>query len=208
MKKIEEHLSILMKFCFISFCNWTKSFATHEIWRYLIEWSSWRKLTMLDNNNHDSLFFRALTKTTEEKKFYKIFTCGQFHKTFFQRNSCPQQHNLCQKVWKYADSGLNNAEKSFMKLSPGRIFSLFWPWVIVIKLFFFVTDGTTKQASSLSLASCSGVNFTNILRAAFSHENFLNSFSVLTIWVCNFLAKGFWRKSCSYNVGEIDTILQ
>jgi len=42
-----------------------------------------------------------------------------------------------------------------------------------------------------------GVNFTNILRAAFSYESFLRSFYVLTIWVCNFLAKGFWRKSCS-----------
>jgi len=42
-----------------------------------------------------------------------------------------------------------------------------------------------------------GVNFTNILRAAFCILVFLRSFYVLTIWVCNFLAKGFWRKSCS-----------
>jgi hypothetical protein len=42
-----------------------------------------------------------------------------------------------------------------------------------------------------------GVNFTNILQAAFSYESFLCSFYVLTIWVCNFLAEGFWRKSCS-----------
>jgi hypothetical protein len=34
-----------------------------------------------------------------------------------------------------------------------------------------------------------GVNFTNILRAAFSYKSFLCSFYVLTIWVCN-----FWRK--------------
>jgi hypothetical protein len=27
---------------------------------------------------------------------------------------------------------------------------------------------------------------------------------VFTIWVCNFLAKVIWRKSCSKNVGEID----
>ncbi len=38
-------------------------------------------------------------------------------------------------------------------------------------------------------------NFTNILRAAFLYESFLRCFYVLTIWVCNFLAKGFWRKS-------------
>ncbi len=42
-----------------------------------------------------------------------------------------------------------------------------------------------------------GVNFTNTLQAAFSYESFLCSFYVLTIWVYNFLSKGFWRKSCS-----------
>ncbi len=38
-----------------------------------------------------------------------------------------------------------------------------------------------------------------------SYQSSLRSFYVLTIWVCNFLAKGFWRKNCSENVGEIDT---
>jgi hypothetical protein len=40
-------------------------------------------------------------------------------------------------------------------------------------------------------------NFTNILRAAFSYQSPLRSFYVLTIWVCNFVAEGFWRKSWS-----------
>jgi hypothetical protein len=31
----------------------------------------------------------------------------------------------------------------------------------------------------------------------FLYESFLRSFYVLTIWVCIFLVKGFWRKSCS-----------
>jgi hypothetical protein len=39
------------------------------------------------------------------------------------------------------------------------------------------------------------VNFTNILRAAFSYKSFLRSFYVLTTWVCNFWAKGFWHKA-------------
>jgi hypothetical protein len=39
----------------------------------------------------------------------------------------------------------------------------------------------------------------------FHTKVFLDSFYVLTIRVCNFLAKGFWRKSCSQNVGEIET---
>jgi hypothetical protein len=42
-----------------------------------------------------------------------------------------------------------------------------------------------------------GVDFINNLRAAFLYESSLHSFYVLTIWVCNFLAKGFWSKSCS-----------
>jgi hypothetical protein len=41
------------------------------------------------------------------------------------------------------------------------------------------------------------VNFTNILPAAFSYQSSLHTFHVLTSWICNFLAKGFWRKSCS-----------
>jgi hypothetical protein len=56
-----------------------------------------------------------------------------------------------------------------------------------------------------SFSNPPGVNFTHILQAAFSYESFLRSFYVLTIWVFNFLAKGFWHKSCSLNVGETDT---
>jgi len=36
------------------------------------------------------------------------------------------------------------------------------------------------------------VNVTNILRANFDG---LPNFYVLSVWVCNFLAKGNWRKS-------------
>jgi hypothetical protein len=41
----------------------------------------------------------------------------------------------------------------------------------------------------------SGVNFTNILRAAFLYESFLRSFYVLTIWVCIFWQKDFGAKA-------------
>jgi len=34
-----------------------------------------------------------------------------------------------------------------------------------------------------------GVNFTNILQAAFSHKSVLQGFYVLTVWLCNILAK-------------------
>jgi hypothetical protein len=41
------------------------------------------------------------------------------------------------------------------------------------------------------------VNFTNILRAAFSYQSSLRSLYVLKNWISNFLVKGFWRKSYS-----------
>jgi hypothetical protein len=57
----------------------------------------------------------------------------------------------------------------------------------------------TKFCAHKSCAKSIGmtVNFTNILRAAFSYQSSLRCLYVLTIWVSNFLAKGFWRKSCS-----------
>ncbi len=46
------------------------------------------------------------------------------------------------------------------------------------------------------LRSCgTGINFTNILRSAFLCKIFFFSFSVLTVCICNFLAKQNWRKS-------------
>jgi len=34
-----------------------------------------------------------------------------------------------------------------------------------------------------------GINFTNILRAAYLYESVSCSFSLLTVWVCNFCQK-------------------
>ncbi len=86
-------------------------------------------------------------------------------------------------------------------------------FVLTLKSDLFVFIRTKKGMCSLELFcqyqyryECQpGVNFTNIQWAAFSYESFLCSFYVLTIWVCIIWAKGFWRKSCSLNVGEIDT---
>jgi hypothetical protein len=66
-------------------------------------------------------------------------------------------------------------------------------------------DFGAKAALKMLVKLTPGVNVTNILWAAFSYESFLRHFYVLTIWVGNFLAIGFQRKSCSLNVGEIDT---
>jgi len=37
-----------------------------------------------------------------------------------------------------------------------------------------------------------------------SIQSVLQIFSLLTIWLCNFLAKEYFNKSCISNVGEID----
>jgi len=40
-----------------------------------------------------------------------------------------------------------------------------------------------------------GVNLTKILQAAFLNKMVFQSFSLLTVWLCNFLAKEYGRKS-------------
>ncbi len=47
------------------------------------------------------------------------------------------------------------------------------------------------------------VNFTNVLRAAFTQVSCECSFFVLKFQVCTLLAQDCWRKSCTQNVGEI-----
>ncbi len=42
---------------------------------------------------------------------------------------------------------------------------------------------------------CLGVNFTNILIAAFLYKSNMHYFSVLTVWVCNFWQKDFGAKA-------------
>jgi len=32
----------------------------------------------------------------------------------------------------------------------------------------------------------------------------LHRFPLISFWLCNFLLKGYWRKSCSQNIGEIN----
>jgi len=42
-----------------------------------------------------------------------------------------------------------------------------------------------------------GVNFIHILLVPFSYESVLSSFSLITVWLFDFLAKEYWVKSCS-----------
>ncbi len=79
----------------------------------------------------------------------------------------------------------------------GKHSSLYDPFVSEERKKFY-DIGLRMETTGLSAtAGAPGINFTNILQAAFSYISFLCSFGVLTIWVSNFLAQGFWRKSCS-----------
>jgi len=63
-----------------------------------------------------------------------------------------------------------------------------------------------KAALRMLVKVNTDVNFANILQASFSYKSVLRSFSLLKVWLCNFcVEKGNLRKSCSKNVGEIDT---
>jgi hypothetical protein len=67
---------------------------------------------------------------------------------------------------------------------------------VVVKLISFFNILPNKCCkTSLGPKMPPGVNFTNILRAAFLYESFLCSFYVLTIWACIFLQKVFGAKA-------------
>ncbi len=58
--------------------------------------------------------------------------------------------------------------------------------------------------------NCNGyepiVNYTNNLCACFLYESALHSFSLVTVWLCDFLVKGYQQKMRVKNVDEIDPI--
>ncbi len=47
-------------------------------------------------------------------------------------------------------------------------------------------------------------NFINILGIPFLYKSALHSFSLITVWLRNCVAKEYWDKSLLYNVDEID----
>ncbi len=56
----------------------------------------------------------------------------------------------------------------------------------------------------LRAAFTPGVNFTNVLRAAFTYVSCVRSFFVLKLQVCTLLVQDCWHKSCTQNIAEID----
>ncbi len=61
-----------------------------------------------------------------------------------------------------------------------------------LTVFFTHSVSTCIKAVHRTLMKLSpGVNFTNIMRAAFYTKVFLHSFSLITVWICNFSAKEY-----------------
>ncbi len=54
---------------------------------------------------------------------------------------------------------------------------------------FFIVVSQTSCKSLGYLLYCTGLNFINILRPPFLYESVLRSISLLTVWLCIFLAQ-------------------
>jgi len=61
----------------------------------------------------------------------------------------------------------------------------------------------TQASNKMLMKLMTGYNFINILLVPFWYQSALQSFSI-TVWLCNFLVKEYWCKSCTENVNEID----
>jgi len=64
-------------------------------------------------------------------------------------------------------------------------------------VFFWKKNTSAKAAYKMLVKLTTGVNFINILLVNFLYKSVLPSFSLITIWLVNYLAKECWQKSCS-----------
>jgi len=82
-----------------------------------------------------------------------------------------------------------------------ELYSDYW-WVKHESSFHFsdLLDLASVKRTNLWRKRIQGANFTNILRAAFLYESVLHIFSLITVWICNFLVKLYLQKSYLSNV--------
>ncbi len=118
-------------------------------------------------------------------QFVLIFICistyiSTFISTFFT-------YNVCGNTWACVITHIktNLAMKEFIKkcdVISGSGAMIKWRWYYPSPSFLMTSNPLTDVFFRIRL----GVNFTNILRAAFSYESFARSFSVLRFRVCTF----------------------
>ena len=75
-----------------------------------------------------------------------------------------------------------------------------WRFSFIVLTSIRSNDGNVKSPSLWRQVSISPTFYVQL----FSYESVIWSFYLLTVWVCSFLAKENWLKSCSLYVGEID----
>jgi len=66
--------------------------------------------------------------------------------------------------------------------------------IVIGFAFFWKKNIGAKAACKMLVKLTKGVNFINILSAHFSYKSELSSFSLITVLLCDFLAKGYWQK--------------
>ena len=74
---------------------------------------------------------------------------------------------------------------------------------------FFPDEQVPKEDGAFTIASQSRKHGNHVSISPTFYEQLVRKcsiriFYVLTVWVCNFLAEGKYRKSCLYNIGQID----
>jgi len=62
--------------------------------------------------------------------------------------------------------------------------------------FALLGSGNVKVSQKTLVKTAPSVNFINILCSNFSYESAFCCFSLIKVWLCDFLAKEYWCKSC------------
>jgi len=83
---------------------------------------------------------------------------------------------------------------SFLSLYDGGLLSLIPLPLETLYSEIYFSHGSKHKKTTFHYHQ-SGVNFINILLSPFVFENNLQSFSLITVWLCNFLSKEYCRKT-------------
>ncbi len=143
--------------------------------------------TLTDLRNFASLTFYGLLVILVLKLIHRIIFKKKIY--FGVRQNQPHPKQSHKKV-------SNSSKTDLVVLSLSVMILSFIP---ATNLFFYVGFVVAERVlyiPSIGFCLLSGVNLTNILQAAFSYSSVFQSFSLLIVWLCIFLLKEYWRKSC------------
>jgi len=87
----------------------------------------------------------------------------------------------------------NVLRKPFTLTDPKSVKRYWWYWWLEYPFALLGSErvkAVSEHVGEIDPRWWAGVNYINFLRV-------VSSFSLITIWLCNFLAQGYWCKSCS-----------